>query len=448
MSDETLVTNEVSENEYVGRWVITFADMITLLFIFFIYITLVNNIPGVNFEIVETEVKEGARTLELEAKLEFPTDFIVEVPFLVRGNAEVGVDHSLKDDVIYIPAGQESHSISFDILDDELHEADKTIEVIMRGPVRNAHPGQKKTVHTYLLIDNDAPPLVAWETDEIKVIETAGAVSFQARLDRESGLETQIAYQVDDSQAPDLVHNLESGVLKIPAGEIQGTVTFRLEATPEWQPERTIDLTFDEITNGTTDTNRPQKLRIVIVDSLRLKDCRAIQRYMTQFPETFRDFELRSDPLRCIISLPQEFLFGSGRAQMSTEASQELIPLFKTIQTQYPQNLIVVEGHTDDKPFDANDPLQTDCDRKFCNNWELSSARATSMGLFLVKSVGFAQQQISVTGFADTRPRVPIEGLPNKQLQAAREANRRVELIVMNPQRRGQQTQVLLGEPN
>jgi len=80
-------------------------------------------------------------------------------------------------------------------------------------------------------------------------------------------------------------------------------------------------------------------------------------------------------------------------------------------------NQISIEGHTDDRPIHS--PL-------FTTNWELSTARATSVLRYLTDTKGIAPNRISAAGYADQRPLVPND------TDAHRSQNRRVEVVVLS----------------
>jgi len=90
---------------------------------------------------------------------------------------------------------------------------------------------------------------------------------------------------------------------------------------------------------------------------------------------------------------------------------------------------MIVEGHTD------NVPIRT---KKYRNNWELSTSRATNIAMMLIKKLEYDPKSLSVNGFAETRPKISYQdssGNPKKgkELQIARKINRRVEIILTTP---------------
>jgi chemotaxis protein MotB len=96
----------------------------------------------------------------------------------------------------------------------------------------------------------------------------------------------------------------------------------------------------------------------------------------------------------------QEILGHMGRAFQAHAGS------FSSIQ---------VEGHTDDRPIRT---------AKFHSNWELSSARATSVVRFLEGS-GIEPTLLSATGYSEYHP------VAANDSESARDRNRRIEVVVV-----------------
>ena len=81
-------------------------------------------------------------------------------------------------------------------------------------------------------------------------------------------------------------------------------------------------------------------------------------------------------------------------------------------------NDIAVEGHTDNQPIIPGG--------EYASNWELSTARATTVVRYLIDVEHLGPGRLSATGFADTRPLVPNTSPANQAI------NRRVEIVVLN----------------
>jgi chemotaxis protein MotB len=117
-----------------------------------------------------------------------------------------------------------------------------------------------------------------------------------------------------------------------------------------------------------------------------------------------------------VISLGEGGFFDSGSDQMKPEGRA----LLDTIATGLVPlgNLIRVEGHTDNVPIKSG---------KFPSNWELSTARATSIVAYLVAKFGLPPERLSAAGYAEFHPTA------TNDTDEGRGRNRRVDLVVLNP---------------
>lgn len=114
------------------------------------------------------------------------------------------------------------------------------------------------------------------------------------------------------------------------------------------------------------------------------------------------------------LEMNSELLFLSGEAAVSKKAQ----PVFKEIAQiiQSLPNAINVEGHTDDVPIN---------NLKFPSNWDLSSARATSVVQELVKE-GIDPTRLSAVGYGEFHP------IGDNTTEEGRFKNRRVTLVLMS----------------
>jgi len=117
-----------------------------------------------------------------------------------------------------------------------------------------------------------------------------------------------------------------------------------------------------------------------------------------------------------VISLPEAGSFPAGRAELSAQASAVMFDLAQELRGL--PNLIRVEGHTD------NVPIHT---AQFASNWELSTARATTVVQYLIEAGGLDPARLAAAGYAEYRPRLSNDSLD------ARARNRRVDIVVLDP---------------
>lgn len=116
-----------------------------------------------------------------------------------------------------------------------------------------------------------------------------------------------------------------------------------------------------------------------------------------------------------VIDISASSLFKPGEASLQPEAA-EVLQEVSTILGKEDQP-IEVEGHTDDVPIKT--PL-------FPSNWELSSARASSVVRMLIDH-GVPQQRLSAVGMASNQPVVANDSPEN------RAKNRRVRITILSP---------------
>lgn len=115
-----------------------------------------------------------------------------------------------------------------------------------------------------------------------------------------------------------------------------------------------------------------------------------------------------------VIRLSDRLLFPSASAQLSTEA-EPLLKVVAEVLRGVP-NDIRVEGHSD------NVPVAT---ARYPTNWELSSARATSVLRFLVEEGGVEAKRVFAAGYAEFRP-VASNVTPEGRAQ-----NRRADIVLV-----------------
>ena len=112
------------------------------------------------------------------------------------------------------------------------------------------------------------------------------------------------------------------------------------------------------------------------------------------------------------LAMSDSILFLPADAALSLSGEEVLDEIALMLQ-QRPWH-ILVEGHTDNRPISTP---------KYLSNWELSSARASSVTRYLI-SRGIKPQRLSAIGYADTRP------LVSNKTEQGRGKNRRVALVL------------------
>jgi chemotaxis protein MotB len=117
-----------------------------------------------------------------------------------------------------------------------------------------------------------------------------------------------------------------------------------------------------------------------------------------------------------VISLAENLFFASGSAQIKRNAYKSLLKVGTLLKDKYSDHPIRIEGHTDNVPIKS---------AAYPSNWELSSARASSVVRFLLNNFKFNKNRFSAIGYADSRP------IDDNNTERGRSRNRRVEIVVL-----------------
>lgn len=117
---------------------------------------------------------------------------------------------------------------------------------------------------------------------------------------------------------------------------------------------------------------------------------------------------------RMVIQLPQDVLFPSGSATLSSDGRQAISQV-GTVLSELEDRTFQVEGHTDDVPISTP---------QFPSNWELSSARALSVVRVLIQA-GVAPERLSGAGYGEYQP------VASNDTPEGRRLNRRIEIVML-----------------
>jgi chemotaxis protein MotB len=109
-----------------------------------------------------------------------------------------------------------------------------------------------------------------------------------------------------------------------------------------------------------------------------------------------------------------QVLFDDGRADVRPDGFG-ILDVVADALADLP-NVVTIEGHTDSRPISTT---------RFPSNWELSTARATSVLRYLTEERAFPADRLSASGYADTRP------VADGDDAASLAKNRRVEIVVL-----------------
>ncbi len=126
--------------------------------------------------------------------------------------------------------------------------------------------------------------------------------------------------------------------------------------------------------------------------------------------------EMHDDGDSVSLALDERILFPSGAAELNARGLEVLARVASTLAT-LPDRIVRVEGHTDATPISPENQVH------FPTNWELSTARATSVVRFL-EAHGVDGDRLVAIGYGEHHP------IADNGTAAGRRRNRRIELVL------------------
>ncbi|MGP0564520.1 MULTISPECIES: OmpA family protein [unclassified Nitrospina] len=123
---------------------------------------------------------------------------------------------------------------------------------------------------------------------------------------------------------------------------------------------------------------------------------------------------ISTDQSKIIVKVPSQSLFDTGSAELNLGRGKKVLDELIRITEKYPSYKININGHTDNSEIP---------NKRFASNWELSSARATSVLRYFINQ-NIDPKRMTATGFADTFP------IATNKTERGRALNRRVEFVL------------------
>lgn len=140
----------------------------------------------------------------------------------------------------------------------------------------------------------------------------------------------------------------------------------------------------------------------------------SIQNFIKEYDYS-NNIRLMENERGIVISIMDNILFQSGKAELSEESKPILAKMAQLLKTL--PNDIRIEGHTDNVPISTPE---------FPSNWHLSIARATNTAYYLMRDQGLNQERVSVVGNSEFKP------IADNNSPETRALNRRVDIVILN----------------
>src|SRR5690606_36353275 len=103
-------------------------------------------------------------------------------------------------------------------------------------------------------------------------------------------------------------------------------------------------------------------------------------------------------------------------AELSAEGQAVLAHAADTIRQNFPNQSLVIEGHTDNTPITHS---------SWKSNWDLGAARALSVLHYLEIDQAFPSERLAAISHGDTRPAA------SNDTEAGRASNRRAVIVIL-----------------
>lgn len=140
-----------------------------------------------------------------------------------------------------------------------------------------------------------------------------------------------------------------------------------------------------------------------------------LEKYLSENISQSDSVKLLKSDKGLIIRLNNKVLFDEGSAQIKSDAIKTLDGIVKVLTKI--DNPVIIEGHTDSTPIK---------NAKYPSNWELSTARATNIISYMVKTGGITPKRLSAVGYGEYVPIADNTSVSGRML------NRRVDIIVLD----------------
>ena len=122
-----------------------------------------------------------------------------------------------------------------------------------------------------------------------------------------------------------------------------------------------------------------------------------------------------------VVTFVSEVLFDSGKDKLKNKSKETLNKVVDVLQEEVSDMDIKIEGHTDNVPIRFS---------RWKSNWELSSHRALSV-LYYLTERGVESGRLSATGYGEFHP------VASNDTKESKQENRRVEIVIFPPAKRG-----------
>ncbi|HUT66812.1 MAG TPA: OmpA family protein [Spirochaetota bacterium] len=196
-----------------------------------------------------------------------------------------------------------------------------------------------------------------------------------------------------------------------------------LERANEQQKNKIVDLE-SEIEKADMEIADLRKMS----DELRVmseKEVETLKRTYDSLEKNLKDeisqgkIQIEQTKGKLTMKVAEELFFDTGKAEIKPDGKSVLLRIGNILK-KIPEKNIRIEGHTD------NVQIVSTLRLKYPTNWELGSARATTVVRFLQDEVGIDPLRLSAVSYGEYRP------VATNRTERGRAKNRRIEIILID----------------
>jgi len=219
-----------------------------------VYIITLGDPALVSFTLADQSRNEPG-TMTAVITLDKIIDQDVTAPFTIGGSATQGsgADFTLTASPVVINAGSLTADVVIDVKDDSLDEYDETVILSLEPPTNADLHHTNPIVHTATILDDDPPPSIFFDPDTQSAAEDVGDLTTSIKIDAVSGKDVQADFSASGTATENVDYTLSTYSVTIPAGSTSADITITVtDDLPTGEPDETVMLSFDTVTNATS----------------------------------------------------------------------------------------------------------------------------------------------------------------------------------------------------
>ncbi len=216
------------------------------------------------------QAMENAGPLTFTLELSATPEQAVEITYqTINKTAKRDEDFEHISGTLLFPAGTTEQQLVVNLIDDDRVEADETFELeLLSATGATLNSAYRKATGTILNDDEEpVPPVTAAITGNRQAPENAGSLSFTVRLSDTAEEAVEIDYRtLGNTAQPGVDFQAASGVLVIPAGDLEGNVEVLLIDDEEYESDETFTFELTGIRGGELDNSATSATGTILND--------------------------------------------------------------------------------------------------------------------------------------------------------------------------------------